>query len=76
MGLIIICPNCGSSNSLENVSCTGKFRSGENKGKSCTVRNLKNVKNKIYAIDYRANGKRIRERIGTSKLLAQQKLIE
>lgn len=76
MNLIIICPKCGKANSIENISCTGKFRSGKDKGKPCTVRNLKKNPNKIYAIDYRANGKRIRERIGPSMALAQQRLLE
>jgi hypothetical protein len=32
--------------------------------------------NKIYAIDHRANGKIIRERVASSMVLAQQRLLE
>ena len=46
MRIIIICPKCGKANSIENISCTGKFRSGKDKGKPCTVRNLKKNPNK------------------------------
>jgi integrase len=74
MGIIVICPKCGGANSIKNTKCTGKYRSGENKGKHCEVSNLKRVAGKIYAVDRKINGKRKRIEVGTSRTVAEEML--
>jgi integrase len=76
MRIVIICPKCKGANSIKAVSCSGKIRYGEKKGENCSVNNLKRLPDKVYAVDYRVNGKRKRETIGSSKILAERRLLE
>lgn len=76
MRVVIICPKCKGVNSIKSISCSGKYRSGDKIGEDCSVSNFKRVSNKIYAVDYRINGKRKRETIGTSRILAEKRLLE
>ena len=76
MALKIVCPKCKHWNSIEAESCGGVYRSGQQKGKRCSVKNLKKNTAKLYAIDVRINGKRFREIVGKHRLMAEEKLIE
>jgi len=76
MAIKIVCPKCKHWNPLESESCGGKFRSGQQKGKSCTIRNLRKNTNKLYAVDVRINNQRYREIVGKHRLQAEEKLIE
>ncbi|MBU2648147.1 site-specific integrase [bacterium] len=61
MALLVECPKCKTRNSLKSNTCSCGF-------------GLKKHSSKIYWIDYRVNGKRKRERIGRSKLAAENRL--
>ncbi len=61
MALLIECPNCKNRNSLKNISC--------NCGKT-----LRKASGKVYWIEYYLAGSRKRERIGHSKLAAENRL--
>ena len=63
MALLIECPNCKNRNSLKNLicKCGKKIRKGSNK---------------CYWIEYYIDGQRKRERIGHSKLAAENRLEE
>jgi len=63
MALLIECPECKNRNSLKNQSC------------SCG-KNLRKESRKCYWIEYYVSGKRRRERIGRSKLGAENRLRE
>ena len=63
MALLIECPECKNRNSLKNQSC------------SCG-KNLRKESHKCYWIEYYVSGKRRRERIGRSKLGAENRLRE
>jgi len=76
MGLFIICGRCGHRNSLDAESCMGRYRSGLNKGSRCTVKNLKRSRDKSYGVDLRINGKRHREEVGSSRVIAEERLLE
>ena len=76
MGLFIICGRCGHRNSLDAESCMGRYRSGLNKGSRCTVKNLKRSRDKSYGVDLRINGKRHREEVGPSRVIAEERLLE
>ena len=63
MALLIECPECKVRNSLKNPACKcGK--------------NLRKESHKCYWIEYYVSGKRRRERIGPSKLGAENRLRE
>ena len=63
MALLIECPNCKNRNSLKNLicKCGKKIRKGSNK---------------CYWIEYYIDGQRKRERIGHSKLAAENRFRE
>jgi len=61
MALLIECPSCRNRNSLKNISC--------NCGKT-----LRKASGKVYWIEYYLAGSRKRERIGHSKLAAENRL--
>ena len=63
MALLIECPECKVRNSLKNPAC--------NCGK-----NLRKLSHKCYWIEYYVDGKRMREKIGNSKLAAENRLRE
>jgi len=63
MALLIECPNCKNRNSLKNISC--------NCGKT-----LRKASGKVYWIEYYLAGSRKRERIGSSKQAAENRLRE
>ena len=63
MALLIECPECKVRNSLKNPACKcGK--------------NLRKESHKCYWIEYYVDGKRMREKIGNSKLAAENRLRE
>ena len=62
MALLVECPRCKRKQSTKVKYCN-----------SCTL-DLKNSQDKIFYIDYYHNGRRIREKIGTSKTLAETTL--
>lgn len=76
MGLLVECPECQYPNSESSKNCKGKIRSGANKGEPCTFSNLKKYSGKVYWIDYKYQGKRKRERIGSSRIAAEARLRE
>ena len=61
MALLIECQSCRNRNSLKNISC--------NCGKT-----LRKASGKVYWIEYYLAGSRKRERIGHSKLAAENRL--
>ena len=61
MALLIECPSCRNRNSLKNISC--------NCGKT-----LRKASGKVYWIEYYLAGSRKRERIGSSKQAAENRL--
>ena len=63
MALIIECPKCKARKSTKAPTC------------SCGI-NLRKSTGKVYWIEYYINGRRKRERIGTSKLAAENRLRE
>ena len=76
MGIEIECPKCGHWNSESTSICKGRFRRGPNQGHPCGYSRLKKEPNKIYRIEYRQNGKKVRESIGPSKAAATARLLE
>ena len=63
MALLIECPECKVRNSLKNPACKcGK--------------NLRKLSHKCYWIEYYESGSRLRERIGHSKLAAENRFRE
>ena len=62
MALLVECPRCKHKQSTKAKHCYG-----------CKL-DIKNAPDKIYYIDFYNKGKRIRERIGTSKKLAETTL--
>ena len=63
MALLIECPECKNRNSLKNPACKcGK--------------NLRKLSHKCYWIEYYESGSRLRERIGHSKLAAENRFRE
>ncbi len=62
MALLSECPKCNTRNSTKNKLCS-----------KCGY-NIIKVPHKTYWIDYRVNGKRKRERIGPSKVAAENRL--
>ena len=63
MALLIECPNCKNRNSLKNLIC------------KCGKK-IRKESNKCYWIEYYIDGQRKRERIGHSKLAAENRLEE
>lgn len=63
MALLIECPNCRLRQPLKNLRCGGK-------GKGCGLQ-FKKGDDRVYWIEYYVNGIRKRERIGTSRKLAE-----
>lgn len=64
MGLLTECPSCNYRNGQKNPSC-----------KKCGL-NIKKLAHKTYWVEYYVHGKRRRERIGPSKVAAEQRLRE
>ena len=62
MALLVECPRCNKKQSTKAKYCS-----------SCNL-DMKNSPDKIYYIDFYNKGRRIRERIGTSKKLAETTL--
>ena len=60
MALLVECPRCKNKQSTRARKC-----------RECEI-NLTKVKSKTYYIDFYNKGRRIRERVGTSKKLAEQ----
>ena len=58
MSILVECPSCKYRNSTKSRACN-----------KCSFQ-ISKVSSKCYWIDYRVNGKRRRERIGTSKKAA------
>jgi len=69
MALLVECPRCKRKQSTK----VKNSRRERTKCNSCNL-DLKNSLDKIYYIDFYNNGKRIREKIGTSKKLAETTL--
>ena len=63
MALLIECPNCKNRNSLKNLIC------------KCGKK-IRKESNKCYWIEYYIDGQRKRERIGHSKLAAENRFRE
>ena len=62
MALLVECPRCKHKQSTKAKNCGG-----------CNL-DIRNSPDRIYYIDFYNKGKRIRERIGTSKRLAETTL--
>ncbi|MCK5513942.1 MAG: hypothetical protein KAJ00_05550, partial [Deltaproteobacteria bacterium] len=62
MALLVECPKCKHKQSTKVKYCSG-----------CNL-DIKNAPDRVYYIDFYNKGKRIRERIGTSKKLAETTL--
>ncbi len=60
LGLLVQCPNCKLKQSEKNETCGGEGKTG------CNFK-FKKGDGKIYWIEFYADGKRKRERIGTSR---------
>lgn len=76
MGILLSCPKCSYKNSETAIECKGKFRYGEKKGEPCTVKNIQAERDLEYYIEYRLFGKKIREKVGSSKQEALYRLSE